>query len=223
MVSKAYGKFQFSHFGTSTYPVRGICKSYIMTLSPIGTANVKYGLWVHTSAKHGRVKSLNFPKIGLSVDLPVALQKSRTCIRAIQTTYDHVSLYAKHLTPVEEDSVSKGRLYVSERHFFGVLLTSTSCTTGKEKEEEEEEIYRTAVRQCWWRRQHSAVALTTAVQASEGLDYARDNEFDQVHLSQSLPLESGRPKNHFSSASSHHIQGTREHLSWINSSLSLTL
>ena len=54
-----------------------------------GTDVFKYGLWVHTSAKVSRVKEINYGEIGISIVLPVALQKTRTCIRAVQMTYDH--------------------------------------------------------------------------------------------------------------------------------------
>lgn len=55
-----------------------------------GTPDVKYGCWIHTSAK-SRVKSIHFEDINIEIDLPVALQKSRTCIRAVQCSYDHFS------------------------------------------------------------------------------------------------------------------------------------
>jgi len=53
--------------------------------------HIDYALWVHTSAKHGRVKKIDWPDIGLTVELPVALQQSRVAIRVVRTTFDHVS------------------------------------------------------------------------------------------------------------------------------------
>ena len=53
--------------------------------------HLDFALWVHGSAKHGRVKRIDWPDVGLSIELPVALQQSRIAIRAIRTTYDHVS------------------------------------------------------------------------------------------------------------------------------------
>ena len=53
--------------------------------------HVDYALWVHGSAKHGRVKRIDWPDVGITVELPVALQQSRIAIRAVRTTYDHVS------------------------------------------------------------------------------------------------------------------------------------
>ena len=53
--------------------------------------HIDYALWVHTSAKHGRVKRIEWPDIGMTVELPVALQQSRIAIRVVRTTFDHVS------------------------------------------------------------------------------------------------------------------------------------
>ena len=53
--------------------------------------HIDYALWVHTSAKHGRVKRIEWPDIGMTVELPVALQQSRVAIRVVRTTFDHVS------------------------------------------------------------------------------------------------------------------------------------
>ena len=53
--------------------------------------HIDYALWVHTSAKHGRVKKIDWPDIGMTVELPVALQQSRIAIRVVRTTFDHVS------------------------------------------------------------------------------------------------------------------------------------
>jgi len=68
-----------------------------------GTDVVKFGLWVHTSAKVSRVKEINYEEIGISIVLPVALQKTRTCIRAIQMSYDHM----KRKVSKEEDGKKK--------------------------------------------------------------------------------------------------------------------
>ena len=53
--------------------------------------HIDYALWVHTSAKHGRVKKIEWADIGLTIELPVALQQSRVAIRVVRTTFDHVS------------------------------------------------------------------------------------------------------------------------------------
>jgi hypothetical protein len=74
------------------------------------TRNVGFGLWVHTSAKYGRIKSIRFPELGMDIDLPVALQKSRTSIRAVQTSYDFVSDAGRHKQPPasgDEDTKKK--------------------------------------------------------------------------------------------------------------------
>lgn len=55
------------------------------------TEDIAWGVWVHTSAKQGRIKKIEFPKIGFNIELPVALQKSRTSIRVVRTLFDHVS------------------------------------------------------------------------------------------------------------------------------------
>mmetsp|Transcript_1929 Transcript_1929/g.2552 ORF Transcript_1929/g.2552 Transcript_1929/m.2552 type:complete len:700 (-) Transcript_1929:70-2169(-) len=56
-----------------------------------GNPDLKYGCWIHTSAKHKREKVINFENMSFHMDIPVALQKSRTCIRVVQYSYDHFS------------------------------------------------------------------------------------------------------------------------------------
>ena len=53
--------------------------------------HVDYALWVHGSAKHGRVKRIEWGEVGVVIDLPVALQQSRIAIRCVRTTYDSIS------------------------------------------------------------------------------------------------------------------------------------
>lgn len=62
------------------------------------TPDIAFGLWVHNTAKRAdgasvRVKRIEFPNIGFNIELPAALQKSRTSIRVIRTLFDHTSIH----------------------------------------------------------------------------------------------------------------------------------
>jgi hypothetical protein len=62
------------------------------------TPDIAFGLWVHNTAKRAdgaplRVKRIEFPNIGFNIELPAALQKSRTSIRVLRTLFDHTSVH----------------------------------------------------------------------------------------------------------------------------------
>jgi TolA-binding protein len=63
-------------------------ESFSMQCDHSTNRGLEYGLWVHNSAKHGRIKKIEWNTINTQVDLPVALQKTRTAIRIIRTSYD---------------------------------------------------------------------------------------------------------------------------------------
>jgi len=61
------------------------------------TPDIAFGLWVHNTAKRAdgasvRVKRIEFPSIGFNLELPAALQKSRTSIRVLRTLFDHTAI-----------------------------------------------------------------------------------------------------------------------------------
>jgi len=69
------------------------------------TPDIAFGLWSHDTSKRGvdgssvRVKRIDFPIIGFNVELPAALQKSRTSIRVVRTLFDQVALPADPTLP----------------------------------------------------------------------------------------------------------------------------
>ena len=93
---------------------------------------VSYGIWIHNSSKHGRVKRIEFTNIGIQLELPVAFQKNRTSLRVIRMNCDctsdqryHTGVFAYNplvqgYNQHSEDKYSAEQIKSNTYHFVSV-------------------------------------------------------------------------------------------------------
>ena len=91
------------------------------------TPDIAFGLWVHNTAKRAdgasvRVKRIEFPAIGFTMELPAALQKSRTSIRVVRTLFDHTSV----ASDASKDNSLVSKMKRASLSLSGALLADSS-------------------------------------------------------------------------------------------------
>lgn len=91
------------------------------------TPDIAFGLWVHNTAKRAdgasvRVKRIEFPAIGFTMELPAALQKSRTSIRVVRTLFDHTSVASE----ASKDNSLLSKMKRASLSLSGALLADSS-------------------------------------------------------------------------------------------------
>ena len=134
--------------------------------------HIDFALWVHGSAKHGRVKRIDWPGVDISVELPVALQQSRIAIRCVRTTYDHLSA-RDEVDRTADTTGAETSARLSRRQRVGLSSTRGGRWRRRQRRCAPSSPSSSSLCECGRSDLHRAAVAASASQAGEGLGDAR--------------------------------------------------